>query len=75
VTSPRDASSSHDDLIARLQSVSEDLADRAISALAEAARAGETRRPEAERKITQARRAVEKAIAILQRSNDLDSSE
>ena len=56
-----------DDLIAQLRSVSEDLADRAISVLSEASRAGETRRPEAERALTQARRAVEKAIAILER--------
>jgi N-acetylmuramic acid 6-phosphate (MurNAc-6-P) etherase len=56
-----------DDLIARLRSVSEDLADRAIAVLSEASRAGETRRPEAERALTQARRAVEKAIAILER--------
>ena len=56
-----------DDLIARLRSVSEDLADRAISVLSEATRAGETKRPEEERAITQARRAVEKAISILER--------
>ena len=37
-----------DDLIAQLRSVSEELADRAISVLSEASRAGETRRPEAE---------------------------
>ena len=58
-----------DDLIAQLRSVSEDLADRAISVLSEASRAGETRRPEAERALTQARRAVEKAIAILERQD------
>jgi len=58
-----------DDLIAQLRSVSEDLADRAISVLSEASRAGETRRPEAERALTQARRAVEKAIAILERQS------
>jgi hypothetical protein len=38
-----------DDIIERLRSVSEDLADRAISALSEAARAGHTKRPETER--------------------------
>jgi hypothetical protein len=56
-----------DDLIARLRSVSDDLADRAIAVLSEASRARETKRPEEERALTQARRAVEKAIAVLER--------
>lgn len=56
-----------DDLIARLRSVSDDLADRAISVLSDASRAGETKRPDEERVLTQARRAVEKAIAVLER--------
>ena len=64
-----------DDLIAQLRSVSEDLADRAISVLSEASRAGETRRPEAERALTQARRAVEKAIAILERQGQQPDDE
>jgi N-acetylmuramic acid 6-phosphate (MurNAc-6-P) etherase len=64
-----------DDLIAQLRSVSEDLADRAISVLSEASRAGETRRPEAERALTQARRAVEKAIAILERQSQQPGDE
>ncbi|MFZ9707085.1 MAG: hypothetical protein ACO3CG_04505 [Ilumatobacteraceae bacterium] len=64
-----------DDLIAQLRSVSEDLADRAISVLSEASRAGETRRPEAERALTQARRAVEKAIAILERQSEQSGDE
>ena len=64
-----------DDLIAQLRSVSEDLADRAISVLSEASRAGETRRPDAERALTQARRAVEKAIAILERQGQQPDDE
>jgi len=56
-----------DELIERLRSVSEDLADRAISVLSEASRAGETKRPAEERALTQARRAVEKAIVILEK--------
>jgi len=64
-----------DDLIAQLRSVSEDLADRAISVLSEASRAGETRRPEAERALTQARRAVEKALAILERQSQQSGDE
>ena len=61
-----------DDIIERLRSASEDIADRALSVLSEASRAGETKRPDAERTLTQARRAVEKAINLLERmpSND-----
>jgi len=54
------------DLIERLRAVSEDLADRAISILSEAMREGQTKRPADEKTITQARRAVEKAIAALE---------
>lgn len=64
-----------EDIIARLQSISEDLADRALAVLAQASRDGQTRRPEAERSLTQARRAVEKAIAILQRSQGVEHTE
>jgi hypothetical protein len=56
-----------DNIVERLRSASEDIADRALSVLSEAARAGETKRPEAERTLTQARRAVEKAINLLER--------
>jgi hypothetical protein len=59
-----------DDLIARLRSLSEDLADRAIAVLSEASRAGETARPAQERALTAARRAVEKAIVTLERLQD-----
>jgi len=57
-----------DDIIDRLRSVSDDLSDRAIRLLSEASRARATERPDEERSITQARRAVEKAIAILERT-------
>ena len=56
-----------DDIIERLRLTSEDIADRALSVLSEASRAGETKRPDAERALTQARRAVEKAINLLER--------
>ena len=56
-----------DDIIERLRSASEDISDRALSVLSEASRAGETKRPDAERFLTQARRAVEKAINLLER--------
>ncbi len=56
-----------DDIIERLRLASEDIADRALSVLSEASRAGEAKRPDAERALTQARRAVEKAINLLER--------
>ena len=59
--------SEFDDIVERLRSVSEDLSDHAIRILSEASRAGETKRPDTERTITQARRAVEKAIVLLER--------
>ena len=62
-----------DDIVERLRSASEDIADRALSALSEASRAGETKRPDAERTLTQARRAVEKAINLLERMPSTDA--
>ncbi len=59
--------SEFDDIVERLRSVSEDLSDHAIRILSEASRAGATKRPDTERTITQARRAVEKAIVLLER--------
>jgi hypothetical protein len=56
-----------EEIVSNLQGVSEDLADKALDALKEAHRAGETKRPELERQLTQARRAVEKAIGVLSR--------
>jgi N-acetylmuramic acid 6-phosphate (MurNAc-6-P) etherase len=56
-----------DEIIFQLKMISEQLADRALSVLKEAHSAGETKRPEAERTLTQARRAVEKAISLLTR--------
>lgn len=60
------------DIIDRLQRVSEELADRALLELKEAHRAGATKRPESEKSLSQARRAVEKAIAVLSRSDSGD---
>ena len=59
--------SEFDDIVERLRSVSEDLSDHAIRILSEASRAGAAKRPDTERSITQARRAVEKAIVLLER--------
>ena len=54
-------------IIDQLKTISDQLADRALSVLKEAHAAGESKRPEAERTLTQARRAVEKAIGLLTR--------
>lgn len=56
-----------EEIVSNLQSVSEDLADKALDALKEAHRTGEAKRPEIERQLTQARRAIEKAIGVLSR--------
>jgi hypothetical protein len=58
-----------DELLDALRGVSESLADRSLAILKEAHQAGETRRPDEERVVTQARRAVEKAIALLSRGS------
>jgi hypothetical protein len=61
-----------DDLAARLDGIGEELADHALDRLRQAADAdpGERDRLVAEeRRITRARRAVEKAAALLQNSN------
>ena len=54
-------------IIDQLKTISDQLADRALSVLKEAHAAGDSKRPEAERTLTQARRAVEKAISLLTR--------
>lgn len=56
-----------EEIVSTLHSVSDDLAEKALDALKEAHRLGETKRPELERQLTQARRAVEKAIGVLSR--------
>ena len=53
------------ELIETLKGISEQLADKALDALKQAHAAGESKRPEIERTLTQARRAVEKAISLL----------
>lgn len=55
------------DLRERLQSIAEELADAGIDVLREAVAAGATKRPDAERQLVKARRAVEKAIVELDR--------
>ncbi len=55
------------EMIDKLKAISEQLADKALDALKQAHAAGESKRPEIERTLTQARRAVEKAISLLLR--------
>ena len=52
--------------------IAEELADLAIVRLRESIDAGGTELPVDERRLTRARRAVEKAIAVLREPDDLD---
>lgn len=54
-----------DGIRGELESLAERLSDLAIEVLREAVAAGETRRPETERRVTRARHAVERAVGIL----------
>jgi len=60
------------EIIDKLRSISDELADRALNELKEAHRSGATRRPEGEKTLSQARRSVEKAIALLSRADSGD---
>lgn len=55
------------DIVSRLEAISEAIADKALDALKSAHREGAVKRPETERQLTSARRAVEKAIGVLSR--------
>lgn len=55
----------NDEIIQQLRNISESLGDRALNVLKEAHSLGESKRPEIERTLTQARRAIEKAISLL----------
>ena len=55
---------------ARLEAISEELADLAIQRLRESIDAGGTELPVDERRLTRARRAVDKAAAILSEPDD-----
>lgn len=56
----------------RLDAISEELADAAIELLKDAVRKGEPGRPADEKRITQARRAIDKAAHILRGLDDGD---
>lgn len=59
-----------DDLRRRLESIAEELADLAIVRLRESIDAGGDELPVDERRLTRARRAVEKAAALLAEPDD-----
>jgi len=61
-----------DDIRARLEAIAEELADLAIVRLRESIDAGGSELPVDERRLTRARRAVEKAAAILREPDDAD---
>ena len=59
-----------EDIRGRLEVLSEELADLALARLRESIDAGGTELPVDERRLTRARRAVEKAAAILAEPDD-----
>lgn len=61
-----------DDIRVRLEAISEELADLAIARLRESIDAGGHELPIDEKRLTRARRAVEKAVSILREPDDLE---
>ncbi len=61
-----------EDIRRRLEGISEELADLAIERLRDSIDAGGTELPIDERRLTRARRAVERAIGILGEANDAE---
>jgi hypothetical protein len=61
-----------DDIRGRLETIAEELADLAIVRLRESIDAGGSELPVDEKRLTRARRAVEKAIHILEEPDDSD---
>ncbi len=59
-----------DEIRGRLESISEELADLAIVRLRESIDAGGNELPVDERRLTRARRAVDKAVSILSEPDD-----
>ncbi len=60
-----------DDIRQRLEAIAEELADLAIARLRESIDAGGHELPVDEKRLTRARRAVEKAINVLREPDDL----
>ncbi len=61
-----------DDIRQRLEAISEELADLAIQRLRESIDAGGHELPIDEKRLTRARRAVEKAASILREPDDIE---
>ena len=61
-----------DDIRRRLETISEELADLAIQRLRESIDAGGHELPVDEKRLTRARRAVDKAASILREPDDLE---
>ena len=61
-----------DEVRGRLEVIAEELADLAIQRLRESIDAGGQELPVDERRLTRARRAVEKAVGILREPDDTD---
>jgi len=59
-----------DDIRRRLEGISEELADLAMERLKESIDAGGHELPVDEKRLTRARRAVDKAVALLQEPDD-----
>ena len=57
-----------DEIVSRLETISEDLNDFAMQILSEAIESGATSRPALEKQVSQARRAVDKAIQHLSKN-------
>jgi hypothetical protein len=61
-----------DDIRGRLEQIAEELADLAILRLRESIDAGGKELPVDERRLTRARRSIEKAIAVLREPDEAD---
>ena len=61
-----------DEIRSRLEVISEELADLAMVRLRESIDAGGTELPVDEKRLTRARRAVDKAVALLSEPDELD---
>jgi hypothetical protein len=60
-----------DDIRSRLEAIAEELADLSMEALREAIDAGERGRTATERRMTQARRSVERAASLLRSEDEM----
>jgi len=57
-----------EDIVTRLETIAEELNDYSMRILSDAIEAGETTRPPLEKQVSQARRAIEKALLHLGKS-------